>query len=55
MEVHHAAVTLDDLTAVLLNEKVTLSTNLTSGDKIKDSYPFRGRDGSPGTPALLNP
>lgn len=37
MEVHHAAVTLDDLTAVLLNEKVTLSTNLTSGDKIKDS------------------
>ena len=37
MEVHHAAVTLGDLTAVLLNEKVTLSTNLTSGDKIKDS------------------
>lgn len=37
MEVHHAAVTLDGLTTVLLNEKVTLSTNSTSGDKTKDS------------------
>jgi len=37
MEVHHAGVTLDGLTTGLLNEKVMLSTNSTSGDKIKVS------------------
>jgi hypothetical protein len=37
MEVHHAAVTRDGLTAVLLDEKVTLSTNSTTGDKTEHS------------------
>lgn len=33
MEVHHASVTQDGRTTVLLDEKITLSTNSTSGDK----------------------
>ena len=37
MEVHHAAITRDGLTTVLLDEKVTLSTNSTSGDKTENS------------------
>lgn len=38
MEVHHAAVTRDGLTTVLLDEKVTLSTNSISGDKTDNSF-----------------
>lgn len=37
MEVHHVAIMKDGLTTVLLDEKVTLSTNSTSGDKTEDS------------------
>ncbi len=37
MEVHHAAVTRDGLTTVLLDEKVTLSTNAMSGDMTENS------------------
>jgi len=37
MEVYHAAITRDGLTTVLLNEKVTLSTNSASGDKTENS------------------
>jgi hypothetical protein len=33
MEVHHASITQDGRTTVLLDEKITLSTNSTSGDK----------------------
>lgn len=33
MEVHHASMTQDGRTTVLLDEKMTLSTNSTSGDK----------------------
>lgn len=37
MEVHHAAITRDGLTTVLLDEKVTLYTNSTPGDKTENS------------------
>ena len=37
MEVHHASMTQDGRTTVLLDEKITLSTNSTSGDKTTTS------------------
>lgn len=37
MEVHHASITQDGRTTVLLDEKVTLSTNSTQGDKTTTS------------------